>query len=51
MLIQLNLKKYKTLNHVLKKYLEIINQNSYGVIKNHAFLSKEMQNFSKNQRC
>ena len=37
----LNLKKYKILNHVLRKYLKNENQNTFGLIKNHlSFLKK-----------
>ena len=37
----------ETLNPVLKKYLRIISQNLFGVIKSQLFLSKEMQPFFK----
>ena len=40
-------KKYKILNHVLKKYLRIINLNIYGQIKKAAFYLKKCNNFSK----
>ena len=40
-------KKYKILNPVLKKYLKIINQNSFGVIKNLLFYLKKCKIFSK----
>ena len=47
MLIQSNLKKYKILNLVLKKYLRKTNQNLFGVIKNPLFYLKKCNNFSK----
>ena len=40
-------KKYKILNLVLKKYLRIIIQNLFGVIKNQLFYLKKCNNFSK----
>ena len=40
-------KKYKLLNLVLKKYLRIISQNLFGVIKNQLFYLKKCNNFSK----
>ena len=39
-LFQLNLKKYKMLNHVFKKYLKNVNQHTYGPIKNQHFSVK-----------
>ena len=47
MLIQLNLKKYKILNRVLKKYSKITNRNTYGAIKNLLSFQKKCNNFSK----
>ena len=40
-------KKYKILNLVLKKYLKIISQTLFGVIKNQHFYLKKYNNFSK----
>ena len=40
-------KKYKILNLVLKKYLKIISQNLFGVIKTQHFYLKKCSNFSK----
>ena len=40
-------KKYKILNPVLKKYLRIINLNTYGQTKNQLFYLKKCNNFSK----
>ena len=37
----LNLKKYQILNHVLKKYLNNENLNTFGVIKNQLFFLKK----------
>ena len=44
---QLNLKKYKTLNLVLKKYLKKTNPNIFGQTKNQLFSAKKCNNFSK----
>ena len=41
MLSLLNLKKYKTLNLVSKKYLKKENQNIFGEIKNQPFSLKK----------
>ena len=45
--IQLNLKKYKILNLVLKKYFKKTNLNTFGQIKNLLFYLKKCNNFSK----
>ena len=47
MLTRLNLKKYKTLDPILKKYLRIISLNTYGQIKNQLFYLKKCNYFSK----
>ena len=47
MVIRLNLKKYKTLNLVLKKYLKKTNPNIFGVIKKAVFYLKKCKSFSK----
>ena len=43
----LKTKKYKILNLVLKEYLKIINQITYGQTKNQLFSVKKCNNFSK----
>ena len=40
-------KKYKTLNLAFKKYLRIINQNLFGVMKNQLFYLTKYNNFLK----
>ena len=40
-------KRYEILNLFLKKYLKIISQNLFGVIKNQLFYLKKCKNFSK----
>ena len=40
-------KKYKALTLAFKKYLRIINLNTYGQIKNHHFYLKKYKIFSK----
>ena len=46
-LIRLNLKKYKILNHVLKKYFKKNKPKYIWSDKEPAFFSKEMQKFFK----
>ena len=48
MLIRLNLKKYKILNLVLKKYLKIIYRNTFGQIKKAVFYLKNATIFKDN---
>ena len=45
MLIQLNLKKWETLNIALKKYFKKTNQNIFGQTRNQLFSVKKCKSF------